>query len=192
MKMTRLIPMLPVKQLGHSIDFYCGKLGFEIETRRDDWGWAMLRFDDCRLMLDQSINQHPGHPRDNILYLYPDDIVAYHAEVRRRGLDGVAGHREDRRPVAEALVLQRGAADDLAHDDERREPLERHRVGGHRDTHVAGDAGADLSRAPRRGIPETIPWRQDRGRDRRAATDRVAGDAAQTEALDRACVQELR
>ena len=87
MKMTRLIPMLPVRNLARAIEFYCGKLGFQIETRRDDWGWAMLRFDECRLMLDQSINQHPDQPRDNILYLYPADIVIYHGEVRARGLE---------------------------------------------------------------------------------------------------------
>jgi catechol 2,3-dioxygenase-like lactoylglutathione lyase family enzyme len=86
MKMTRLIPMLPVRHLPAAVDFYCGKLGFAVEKRNDDWGWAMLRFDECRLMLDQSINQHPGQPRDGILYLYPDDIAAYHRQVRANGL----------------------------------------------------------------------------------------------------------
>jgi len=86
-KMTDLIPMLPVRHLPRSIDFYCGKLGFDIERRVDNWGWAMLRFDDCRLMLDQSINAHPGQVRDSVLYLYPDDIAAYHAQVRKNGLE---------------------------------------------------------------------------------------------------------
>ena len=69
MKMTRLMPMLPVKHLPASVEFYCGRLGFTVEHRNDEWGWAMLWFDDCRLMLDQSINVHPGQPRDGILYL---------------------------------------------------------------------------------------------------------------------------
>jgi catechol 2,3-dioxygenase-like lactoylglutathione lyase family enzyme len=86
MKMTRLIPMLPVRSMPVSVDFYCKMLGFEIETRNDDWGWAMLRFDECRLMLDQSINANPDTPRDSIVYLYPDDIVQYHAQVRKNGL----------------------------------------------------------------------------------------------------------
>ena len=51
MKMTALIPMLPVKQLARSVEFYCGRLGFQVETRRDDWGWAMLRFDVVRTLL---------------------------------------------------------------------------------------------------------------------------------------------
>ncbi len=86
MKMTRLIPMLPVKNMPASLDFYCGMLGFEVENRNDNWGWAMLRFDECRLMLDESINAHPDIIRDPILYLYPDDIVAYYEQVRSKGL----------------------------------------------------------------------------------------------------------
>lgn len=86
MKMNRLIPMLPVANMAAAQDFYCGKLGFVVETEHPQWGWAMLRLDECRLMLDRSINQHPGKPRDNILYLYPDDIESYHAQVRANGL----------------------------------------------------------------------------------------------------------
>jgi len=86
MKMKRLIPMLPVRSMPASVDFYCGKLGFEVEKKNDEWGWAMLRFDECRLMVDQSINAHPAGSRDPIVYLYPDDIVAYHRQVRQNGL----------------------------------------------------------------------------------------------------------
>jgi catechol 2,3-dioxygenase-like lactoylglutathione lyase family enzyme len=86
MKMTRLIPMLPVRSMPASVAFY-EKLGFSVEQRNDGWRWAMLRFDDCRLMLDESINVTPGAHRDGILYLYPDDIAAYHAQVRSKGID---------------------------------------------------------------------------------------------------------
>ena len=85
MQMTRLIPMLPVRSIAASIAFY-EKLGFTVEQRNDGWGWAMLCFDECRLMIDQSINVHPGIPRASVLYLYPDDIAGYHAQVRRNGL----------------------------------------------------------------------------------------------------------
>jgi catechol 2,3-dioxygenase-like lactoylglutathione lyase family enzyme len=78
--------MLPVKSMPVSVNFYCKMLGFEVEKRNDDWGWAMLRFNECRLMVDQSINAHPEIPRDPILYLYPDDVVEYHKQVRRNGL----------------------------------------------------------------------------------------------------------
>jgi len=69
--------MLPVKSMPASVEFY-EKLGFSVEHRSDDWGWAMLRFDECRLMVDQSINSHPGASRQSVVYLYPDDVVEYH------------------------------------------------------------------------------------------------------------------
>lgn len=86
MKMSRLIPMLPVKHLPASIAFY-EKLGFRVENRNDGWGWAMLAFDECRLMIDQSINRHPDAPRQSVIYLYPDDIAEYHHRVRATGLE---------------------------------------------------------------------------------------------------------
>lgn len=84
--MARLIPMLPVRSMPDSIAFY-HKLGFDLERRHDGWGWAMLRMDECRLMLDQSINSHPAAPRQSVLYLYPEDIVEYHRQVRANGLN---------------------------------------------------------------------------------------------------------
>jgi catechol 2,3-dioxygenase-like lactoylglutathione lyase family enzyme len=85
MKMTRLIPMLPVANLAASVKFY-QKLGFSVEQRNDSWGWAMLRFDECRIMLDHSINTHRSAPRQSVLYLYPDDVHSYHRHVRESGL----------------------------------------------------------------------------------------------------------
>jgi catechol 2,3-dioxygenase-like lactoylglutathione lyase family enzyme len=85
MKMTRLIPMLPVANLAASVDFY-QKLGFSVEQRNDGWGWAMLRFDECRLMLDHSINTHRSAPRQSVLYLYPEDVRTYHRQVSQSGL----------------------------------------------------------------------------------------------------------
>lgn len=86
MKMNRLIPMLPVKNISASIEFY-QKLGFSVENRNDDWRWAMLCFDECRLMVDQSINVHREAPRQGVIYLYPENIVEYHRQVRANGLD---------------------------------------------------------------------------------------------------------
>jgi len=86
MTIQKIIPMLPVQDLSASIGFY-QKLGFEVDHRNDEWGWAMLQCGDCRLMLDQSINAHPQGPRDSVLYLYPADVVEFHRQVRRNGLD---------------------------------------------------------------------------------------------------------
>jgi len=85
MKITRLIPMLPVKSMPASVEFY-RKLGFNVEQRNDDWRWAMLCFGECRLIVDQSIDVHPHTPRDSVLYLYPEDISEYHKQVRENGL----------------------------------------------------------------------------------------------------------
>ena len=86
MNMERLTPMLPVSDIGTSIAFY-EKLGFTVENKNDNWRWAMLRFDDCRLMLDESINTQPDAPRQGVIYLYPDDIEEYHQRVRANGID---------------------------------------------------------------------------------------------------------
>ena len=85
MRMSRLIPMLPVKSVQASAEFY-EKLGFTVEQRNDQWGWAMLCFDECRLMLDQSINADADAPRQSVIYLYPENIREYHQHARENGL----------------------------------------------------------------------------------------------------------
>lgn len=85
MSLRRLVPMQPVQNLSVSIEFY-QKLGFALEKRNDDWGWAMLRCGDCQIMLDQSINLHPGVPRIAVLYLYPEDLRQFHRRARANGL----------------------------------------------------------------------------------------------------------
>jgi len=85
MKMNRLIPMLPVRSMPASVEFY-QKLGFSVEQRNDDWRWAMVCSGECRIMLDESINAHPGVPRSGVLYLYPDDVSAFHGQVQANGL----------------------------------------------------------------------------------------------------------
>src|SRR5438094_106962 len=45
-----------------------------------------ITFGDRRLMLDESINVHPGIPRSSVLYFYPYAIAEYHEQVRRNGL----------------------------------------------------------------------------------------------------------
>lgn len=85
MTLRSLIPMQPVSNLAASVAFY-EKLGFAVEERNDEWGWAKLRCGECRIMLDRSINPHPGAPRRTVLYLYPEDIADYHRRVRDSGL----------------------------------------------------------------------------------------------------------
>ncbi len=86
MKMNSLIPMLPVRSLSASVGFY-QKLGFTVEKQHAEWGWAMLRFDECRLMIDQSINLHPNAPRQSVIYLYPENVLEYHRQLRQSGVE---------------------------------------------------------------------------------------------------------
>ena len=85
MSLSRLVPMQPVKSMPASVGFY-EKLGFVVENRNDEWGWAMLRCGDCQLMLDQSINLHAGIPRISVLYLYPESVADFHSHARDNGL----------------------------------------------------------------------------------------------------------
>ena len=86
MSLNRLVPMQPVASMPASVEFY-EKLGFSVENRNDEWGWAMLRCGDCRLMVDQSINLHPGIPRISVIYLYPENLQEFHKRARENGLD---------------------------------------------------------------------------------------------------------
>lgn len=85
MSLNRLVPMQPVRSMPASVTFY-EKLGFVVENRNDEWGWAMLRCGSCQLMLDQSINIHAGIPRISVLYLYPESVVDFHRRARENGL----------------------------------------------------------------------------------------------------------
>jgi catechol 2,3-dioxygenase-like lactoylglutathione lyase family enzyme len=85
MKMNRIVPMLPVRSMSASVEFY-QKLGFSVERREDRWGWAMLHQDECRLMVDESINCDRDAARRAVVYLYPEDIADYHQQVRERGI----------------------------------------------------------------------------------------------------------
>lgn len=86
MPLTRLIPMQPVSNLDAALAFYQA-LGFAVEQHREDWGWAMLRCGECRVMLDRSIHLHAGIPKTAVLYLYPEDIADFHHRARANGLD---------------------------------------------------------------------------------------------------------
>ena len=76
MSLSRIVPMQPVKNMPASVAFY-EKLGFVVESRSDEWGWAML---------DQSINLHAAIPRISVLYLYPENITDFHRRAKANGL----------------------------------------------------------------------------------------------------------
>src|SRR3546814_3517597 len=81
---SSLVPMQPVRSMPASVEFY-EKLGFEIEVRRDDWGWARLRCGDCRVLLAQSANLHAGHRGIAGLSLSVDAVFEFNRRPRPTG-----------------------------------------------------------------------------------------------------------
>src|SRR6185312_11410521 len=52
-KVPDLTPELSVADIGRSLAFYRGVLGFSVVYDRPDEGFAYLRYEGCELMLDQ-------------------------------------------------------------------------------------------------------------------------------------------
>lgn len=50
---TKLTPELLVTDLGRSLEFWCGLIGFQIAYDRKDEGFSCLHLDNIRFMLEQ-------------------------------------------------------------------------------------------------------------------------------------------
>lgn len=48
-----LVPELYVTDIQQSLQFYCDILGFDIDYQRLEQNFALIRLEDCRLMLEQ-------------------------------------------------------------------------------------------------------------------------------------------
>lgn len=104
MPLRHLTPMLSVADMARSLAFYRDTLGLELLNTLEHEGrigWAVLGAggrpdgDDgpCRVELMLSAEDQPcagGDPlpgrRALVLYFNPDDVTAYHAELRARGV----------------------------------------------------------------------------------------------------------
>ena len=79
MRLTGLIPMLEVDDLGLTIDFYSTVLGFECAGRYPDEGnpgWALLKRDDVEIMFTVR-NAHSKVEKPVMtgsLYIHPDNV----------------------------------------------------------------------------------------------------------------------
>lgn len=51
MKYKSLRPLIRTLQLEETIQFYTQILGFELEAKNEEWGWASLISDDIELMI---------------------------------------------------------------------------------------------------------------------------------------------
>ena len=98
MRIKRLTPMLNVSDIERSLDFYQKVAGFELASPREAverWRWAWIKSGACELMLSESggpairvdqldPSEDEGWPA--IYYFYPGDVVALHAEVKRKAI----------------------------------------------------------------------------------------------------------
>lgn len=93
MRLTKLMPMLSVRDLQRTMAFYCDELGF---TRKGTFGepdpvWCHLERDSVHMMFNQApaaeMAELPRRAKDfQIFYFYPDDVAGLHAGWRAKGL----------------------------------------------------------------------------------------------------------
>ena len=80
MKLRHLIPVLDVRDVEASIEFYCEALGFRLHDRLE-WGgkteWALLRNDNVQLMLcagGELEAEEVTRPGEGVFFLYLDNV----------------------------------------------------------------------------------------------------------------------
>ena len=82
--------MAPVADVRRSIAFY-EQLGFELGNSVGEEGgplqWAYIRAGGAHLMLTRADSPVPPEQQTMMIYLYADDVVAYHRELEEKGLD---------------------------------------------------------------------------------------------------------
>jgi uncharacterized glyoxalase superfamily protein PhnB len=81
--------MAPVADVRRSIDYY-EQLGFEVENTFEEDGeirWAYLRAANAHLMLNKAARPVPPEQQTMQIYLYADDVEAYHRALAEKGLD---------------------------------------------------------------------------------------------------------
>ena len=97
MEVNRVVPFFAVKDMQKSLAFYLDGLGFELEGKWVDGGiirWCNLQMGNAELMLQEFRTE--GHDSRQFsenkgegvsLFFFCDDAVAYHRDVRSRGID---------------------------------------------------------------------------------------------------------
>lgn len=75
-------PNLGVKSVSNSLDFYCGKLGFDVRASMGDPPtFALIVRDDAEIALVEDGNATPGG-----CYIYVADVDWLYEQYRARGL----------------------------------------------------------------------------------------------------------
>lgn len=93
MKLRNLVPVLDVRDVDASIEFYCGVLGFTLHDKLE-WGgkteWALLRADSVQLMLSasqDSDNEELPQKAEGMFFLYHDNLDSLLVYLGSRGYD---------------------------------------------------------------------------------------------------------
>ena len=114
-ELVRLVPMLAVRDLQHTIDWYTADLGFELcETVGDPPVWCYLKRDGVRLFFNQpppstfpadwpghAVHPREGHPTEQIrslhsFYMHGDnlgELQHFASTVAAHDLEGFALRR---------------------------------------------------------------------------------------------------
>jgi uncharacterized glyoxalase superfamily protein PhnB len=85
-KFTALTPMLETPDIGTTINFYTGVLGFSVQNYMPDMGWASLKRDEINVMFALP-NQHRnmGQPvMSGSLYIAADNVDEIWEEVKEK------------------------------------------------------------------------------------------------------------
>lgn len=89
MKLASMVPMVCVSDVARSVEFYRQALGFQVLNTYEHEGqlnWVFLRSGRVELMLVAAEAPFGSRQvRDVILYFYPGQIEALHAELSQQG-----------------------------------------------------------------------------------------------------------
>ena len=81
-RLTRIAPELPVENMEAAIEYYVGRLGFEIAARLPDSDYAILERDDVALHLFEA---QAGTHTPVAIHAFASGLDELHAELTDRG-----------------------------------------------------------------------------------------------------------
>jgi uncharacterized glyoxalase superfamily protein PhnB len=89
-KLLALVPLLPVRGVPRSIEFY-GKLGFSVlGTHTPEGGpepvWAELKAGGAHLMISRTHEASEVTKQPVLFYLYTPDVAAFRGELLEKGV----------------------------------------------------------------------------------------------------------
>ncbi|MCG7865394.1 MAG: VOC family protein [Candidatus Thiodiazotropha taylori] len=97
MRLNNLIPMLNVKDITTSLEFYEKALGFSVVSDPEaveEWKWAtirsgntelMLSESNCKIKLEKNIDPQLNTNWPVIFYFYPDNVNELYDHVKNSG-----------------------------------------------------------------------------------------------------------